>query len=692
MIYSDLHIECIGPANRIDEFCRRVLSAADELPFTCKLTPVASGQHICFYPGEDEIRIEAPEFPRSAHLRLILSRQGLVETTAEAFLIGMDQRAGSDWQHSALLTCDSEPAIRHAIERLILDPLFTGYVGPIQEQDRLQYNHVHLELFKNQLASLHPETKQRQSAGRILWIEANPHVDSVLDPYGLSVLSEIASQQHFASAIISPFNEFESPLCDTGRVLQSYKPDLVGISLRNIDDVVTIRSFDTAEDCIHTSNYLRPVKELIEEVRKKFSGPLLLGGAALSRSPKELMAYLGIRYGVQGPGEAVIQTLLSQWSPPRTTESTDFSETWSRIPGTLSLSGDVLQHSSATGRANSSLRHVPRNPWKLWQENRLGIPTAVRGTYGCPLNCDYCIEGTPGIKISQRNPADIVDEMEYLFEQYNIHSYHLTDSEANLPFSRLRALAAEISRRRLGNVLSWTVYATPAPFPVDELPLLVAGGLRSLKLSVDHFWPAQLKSLGRVHTEKAIHTLLTALSAFSGSLKVTASILFGAKGESAESIRYAADHMKAYADEGIIFYYNPGIRIYPGTRIYTDWISGALDPAHCYGSGKDDDALSPLVYCSPDSPQALSKMLYEAFREHTNIHGIDSGRPISGDEPLRKINIAFSKWYSGNVKEAVALLQELMPGTDGSNIYKRMIEYEWAIRNEHLNKFEPDWH
>lgn len=89
------------------------------------------------------------------------------------------------------------------------------------------------------------------------------------------------------------------------RAIQNFSPDLIGFSMRNLDSCVM-----TAPD-----SFLPEVKKVVDAVRQATSVPMIIGGAAFSLAPLEILNALELEWGVVGEGErtcvALFERLLS---------------------------------------------------------------------------------------------------------------------------------------------------------------------------------------------------------------------------------------------------------------------------------------------------------------------------------------------------------------------------------------------
>ena len=97
------------------------------------------------------------------------------------------------------------------------------------------------------------------------------------------------------------------------RVLLEFKPDFVGISVRNIYNV---DSLATKENW-----YLDPLKDLVSQIKEACDAPVIIGGPAFSIMPENILELSNADFGVVGEGEItfnrLIDDLLKKKNPPR---------------------------------------------------------------------------------------------------------------------------------------------------------------------------------------------------------------------------------------------------------------------------------------------------------------------------------------------------------------------------------------
>ena len=96
----------------------------------------------------------------------------------------------------------------------------------------------------------------------------------------------------------------EDPLRALQSELSKTNPQVIGLSVRNIDN----------NDMQNPVAFFRDLKPLIMAIRSTTRVPVVLGGAAVSVMPEELLRYTGADWSVLGDGEVVFPKLLASLS------------------------------------------------------------------------------------------------------------------------------------------------------------------------------------------------------------------------------------------------------------------------------------------------------------------------------------------------------------------------------------------
>src|ERR1700677_797763 len=85
---------------------------------------------------------------------------------------------------------------------------------------------------------------------RILLVFANPHQAYPVAPYGLEILRSrlVANQVPAEIEVVNPFLEDLDPGRRMTEVLADFEPELIGLSLRNLDNAVPTLERETPPD------------------------------------------------------------------------------------------------------------------------------------------------------------------------------------------------------------------------------------------------------------------------------------------------------------------------------------------------------------------------------------------------------------------------------------------------------------
>src|SRR5512136_323256 len=137
---------------------------------------------------------------------------------------------------------------------------------------------------------------------RVLLIASNTErINMVSLPLGLGLVAAATRRAGHEVAFLDLLNE-QDPVAAVRQAIETARPEVVGISVRNIDD----QSRDSPRFL------LQQVRPVVEACRAATPAPIVLGGAGYSIFPEAALAYLGADLGVAGDGEAAFPALLER--------------------------------------------------------------------------------------------------------------------------------------------------------------------------------------------------------------------------------------------------------------------------------------------------------------------------------------------------------------------------------------------
>ena len=411
----------------------------------------------------------------------------------------------------------------------------------------------------------------------------------------------------------------EQELCE-------FQPDFVGVSLRNIDDVL-IRKQET---------YFGSLTTICETVRRLHPRPVILGGSGFSIYPARLLEMCGADFGIQGEGEAGFVALLA---------ALDNGGNYADIPGLVyRRDGEILAN--------------PQEPTALDARKELPIrPPALAGHYlsisgtlnlqtqrGCRHTCCYCtyplIEGRSH---RRRDPEAVADEVEQL-ESLGAKYVFIVDSVFNSSTRHVTETCEAIIRRK--TKLRWGCFLRPQGLTPELMQLMKRAGLSHIEFGSDSFCDSVLEEYAKRLTFADI--LRSSELARQAEIEHCHFLICGGPGETLETMETSfANSLRL---QGPIIMAVVGMRIYPGTTL----AARALREGQI---GIDCDLLSPAYYVSPRVTQeAVFAKLHDFARRSPNW--------IAGDPPPDFVNLVArlrQRGVVGPLWSYFAMLQRIVP-------------------------------
>ncbi|MFQ5808594.1 MAG: B12-binding domain-containing radical SAM protein [Armatimonadota bacterium] len=367
-------------------------------------------------------------------------------------------------------------------------------------------------------------------------------------------------------------------------------PLAVAVTLRNTDDCY----FASQASCLPRA------RDMLARLKAHTDAPLILGGCGFSLMPEAIMAYCGVRYAVQGEGEAAL---------PRLLEAIERGEGVDDIPGVVHRRGDELVSTPAEAPALDGLPLARRDTIDNERYFLEGGMAGFETTRGCNRRCVYCAD--PVIKggaVRLREPTSVADELECLVGQGVTH-FHTCDSEFNVHYRHAVEVCKEIAARGLGEKIQWYAYAIPRPFTHELAGSMKRAGCAGINFGADSGSARMLAALGRDFGPDDLRR--TAKICRRHDMVFMYDLLLGAPGETRESVRESIELIREVspARVGVA----AGVRVYPGTQLAaTVAQTGDAAGPGLHGVTRENHALAfPLFYVEP----ALGPEIYDYLAE-----------------------------------------------------------------------------
>jgi hypothetical protein len=176
-----------------------------------------------------------------------------------------------------------------------------------------------------------------------------------------------------------------------------------------------------------------------------------------------------------------------------------------------------------------------------------------------------------------------------------IYAFHVNDSEFNLSIRHPLAVCDELIRRGLHRRIEWYAYGMPAPFPDELAGRMRKAGCVGMNFGTDSANEKMLRVLRRTFTRADIGRAVE--TSRRHGFRYIIELLFGAPGETAETVKDTIDYMKEIDAARVSV--TVGLRVFPGTELETIVRAEGITTANpnLYGAiENNDDLLKPLFY------------------------------------------------------------------------------------------------
>ena len=393
--------------------------------------------------------------------------------------------------------------------------------------------------------------------------------------------------------------------------VETFKPDLVGISLRNVDNV----------DGLGSVSFTAHYRAVVAAVRQATSAPLLLGGAGYTLFPRHYMETLGADYGLAGEGERL----------PALLDALEQGEPLPALPGLFV--GTKLSAPRAPWHGPMGTRGLlPPHELAFYLER--GSMINLQSKRGCPHRCGYCTyPSIEGHGVRPMNPRQVAATARQL-QDAGARYLWITDASFNCDEAQNLALARAFRAEHV--TVPWGAFFAPAPMSEGYWAELAAAGLTHVEFGTESLSATMLahyrKPFGVDDVVRAHQQCLDA------GLHVAHFFLLGGPGETAQTV----DETLAAAEDlrrSVRFFF-VGVRIYPDTAMHAQAVrEGQITP--------DQDLLEPLFYQPPGITLAQMESRVEAAAARRFAWMLGSG----GEQGQRMLQSMYARGYTGPLWE-----------------------------------------
>ena len=426
-------------------------------------------------------------------------------------------------------------------------------------------------------------------------------VHVMVPPLGEAYLGAyLSSQGHDIKILdLTLSNDHKADIEDT---IYGFEPDVIGVSIRNIDSTT------------YPGNlfFYLPVKNVINYI-KKIAGPnipVILGGAGFSIFSEEILRDLDHNFGVFGEGEYVFNEILNK---------IESGEDIRKInKGICFLTEDGDYHQKPPWRVDN-LDELPFPERELIDNDAYHIDPLyesgpiwanIQTKRGCSKDCIYCsYKYIEGGAVRYRSPESVAEELDFITNNLGIKNIFFVDSLFNLNYTHTKEICQEIINHDID--VNWGANYAPSKRFIDLLPLMKESGAVHLATGMESLSEQMLENMKKNRTPN--DAILTSEKCFELEISQLIHMIVGGPGETLDTIRASLDQLEKIQNyTGNTWQGNGDVLMFIGLRIYPHTELQSL----AEGQGvieSEEDLLEPKFYISPKIREIE---LFQIIREY----------------------------------------------------------------------------
>ena len=432
----------------------------------------------------------------------------------------------------------------------------------------------------------------------ILMISTNNHGLPVpVMPLGACLVAEAAERAGHQVRFLDLMFE-RNPLRAIDIEIEESRPDVVALSVRNIDN----------NDMQSPLFFIADLPAMVRAIRSKTDAPVILGGAAVSVMPEEILRLTGADYAVLGNGETVFPELLRNLGD---------SDGLRRTPGISLIENGAINCNPCNKPVLSDICPVPDFPRWIDTDAYLSRLATVplQTKLGCHFECVYCtygkIEGGEYRLYSPKSVADAVQRS----AAHGLRDIEIVDNVFNSPHEHAMEICAELARSGHDARLQ-SLELNPLFVDDTLLTAMEKAGFVAVGITAESASDTVLQGLRKGFSIREVHHAAGVIRRHSPACVWI--FMLGGPGETEETVEETLRFVEKHVRPRDPVFFNIGIRVYPGTELETISRGQGLLP-------DSTDMLAPVFYLSPEvDAHWLERRIRDFRKKHMNVLGSDS--------------------------------------------------------------------
>jgi radical SAM superfamily enzyme YgiQ (UPF0313 family) len=409
-------------------------------------------------------------------------------------------------------------------------------------------------------------------------------------PLGACMVAEASERAGHCVSMLDLMFECD-PLRSLRYKLDECHPDIVGLSVRNIDNT----------DMEAPQGFHADLLNIVKCIRSRTQVPIVIGGPAVGIMPEILLRLTGASWAVIGDGDAAfpqLLTLLEGDKPPH------------EIAGLAWMDNGVfIKRPRQAGPTNYECSVPDFSRWVNVRKYTSHLSTApVQTKRGCRFDCVYCTcHGLEGHAYRLCSPQSVVDSVCRLASM-GLRDVEFVDNVFNSPYDHALAICEGIANAR-PRVRLQTLELHPLFTDDALLSAMESACFSGIGVTVESASDSVLERLRKGFAMEDVRKAAGAVRRH--KLPCAWIFMFGCPGETRSTVMETLEFIHGVLRPCDIAFFTAGVRIYPGTELELQARAEGLLP------GSPDDLLEPVFYLSPELD---GKWLTESLGNFTASH------------------------------------------------------------------------
>ncbi len=441
---------------------------------------------------------------------------------------------------------------------------------------------------------------------KILLISPNTHTTPYpVYPIGLDYVAGALGEKHQVK--IADLNIVERDALE--RQILEFSPDIIGLSVRNVDNTEIGNSLF----------FIEKQQELVCWLRGICKAVIVCGGAGFTILAREIFTAIQPDYGIVGEGERFGQLV----------DALENNLPVNDIPGLITAD----QSKEPVPWTGEQSRNLAVNDHTQFYVDHGGMLN-LQSKRGCSFHCIYCpyphIEGNK----HRRVDVDTVAETALGLQSRGAKYFFITDSAFNSDITHSLRVAEAF--REHGVTIPWGGFFAPVKLPDSYFTTLKDCGLTHVEFGTESLSDTMLKNYQKPFRVKAVFAAHQQV--VDAGIHVAHYFLLGGPGESQETLGETLDKVEKL--KKTVHFFFTGMRIYPHTKLFEI----AIDEGKI---NRETNLLKPYYYESDGiSPADIERLVTARAAKRINWV-VGSG----GDTAASIVNRMHKRGFTGPLWE-----------------------------------------